>query len=540
MKSTPTASTAYGLQMTNLGRESATPEALVKGSLEVNSTSRLSLVSVVLTALCITVNHVFTIGTGALALGDTLLVLALALMGWFKATGSRVAFIGYMLVSLWIVVGFRVIKGFWDITLPLFMGTLLASLSSSFPKPQLGPYVFEASGILMFVGSLFVLHYGLELIRERGGGTSAAEAVRATRRSRAMLAALALVAAVVTVGAYAYTDEDRWVAPRDGVVKIGVIVPAEGPYAILGTSFVKAVEMARDDLKNTKYRYDLVIRDSGPNPAKAAAVIRRVINEDKVNAIVGGVSLIGEVTKPMAAAARIPHTCVCTVSSIGDGSYNFTNIPSPEAEATRWVQEAKRRGIARIAIVAQDYPSINNHVRALKAEVARVGLAITYDKRFGESVNDYREFIAQAQASRPDVYYVEALHPNLERLGQQLVDAKIRNISSVVAPSLSTQPDLFEGVWYTDSNLRDIGFRKRFEDKYPRIQFATHMMPYAYDSFNMIVAAFERGENPAVYIRNLRSYEGTADELVKAPGSGNFQSTPTVWMIKNGKPTLLN
>ena len=274
--------------------------------------------------------------------------------------------------------------------------------------------------------------------------------------------------------------------------------------------------------------------------AKAAAVIRRVIQEDKVSAIVGGVSLIGQVTKSMAAAARIPHTCVCTVSSIGDGSYNFTNIPSPEAEATRWVQEAKKRGIARIAVVAQDYPSINNHVKALETEVAREGLHIIYDRRFADAVNDFRVFIAEARASAPDVYYVEALHPQLERLGQQLADAKIRNLSSVVAPSLSTQPDLFEGVWYTDSNLRDIGFRKRFENKYPGVQFATHMMPYAYDSFNMIVAAFERGENPATYLRDLRSYDGTADKLVKAPGSGNFQSTPTVWMIKNGKPTLVN
>ena len=505
-----------------------------------NSTARLSLVSVVLTTVFITVNHLYTIGNGAWGLGGILLALALAFMGRLRANGSRAAFVGYLLVNAWIVVGFGLLKGLWDITLPLFLGTLLASLSSAFPRPQLGPYAFEASGILMFVGSLFVLRYGLALIRERRAVASGMRPVAATPWSTATLLAVGFVALIVVAGVYAYSDEDRWVAPRDGVVKIGVVVPTEGPYAILGTSFVKAVEMARDDLKNTRYRYELVIRDSGPDPAKAAAVIRRVIQEDRVSAIVGGVSLIGQVTKPMAAAARIPHTCVCTVSSIGDGNYNFTNIPSPEAEAIRWVQEAKKRGIGRIAIVAQDYPSINNHVKALKAEVAREGLQITYDRRFGESVMEFGDIIAQARAASPDVYYVEALHPNLERLGRQLADAKIRNISSVVAPSLSTQPDLFEGVWYTDSDLRDPGFRKRFEDKYPGIQFATHMMPYAYDSFNMIVAAFERAENPAVYIRNLRTYQGTADELVKAPGSGNFQSKPTVWMIRNGKPALLD
>jgi ABC-type branched-subunit amino acid transport system substrate-binding protein len=109
---------------------------------------------------------------------------------------------------------------------------------------------------------------------------------------------------------------------------------------LLGSSFVKAVEMARDDLQDTRYRYQLVVRDSGPDPARAREVIARTIDEDGVQAIVGGISLIGQVTKPYATRARIPHTCVCTVASIADGAYNFTNIPSPEAEALRWTEEA--------------------------------------------------------------------------------------------------------------------------------------------------------------------------------------------------------
>src|SRR5437762_233756 len=112
-------------------------------------------------------------------------------------------------------------------------------------------------------------------------------------------------------------------------------------------------------------------------------------------------------------------------------------------------------------------------------------------------------------------------------------------VSSVVAPSLSQKPELFEGVWYTDSNLRDMAFRQRFEDKYPGTRFATHMMPYAYDSLNMIVKAFEHGENPAVYLRNIRGYEGTAGLLTKQPGSGAFGSSPAVWVITNGKPMLI-
>lgn len=494
--------------------------------------ARRSLLSVIVTAVLITVNHLYPLGTRALGLGAVLVVVPTALLWWFRNTNSRAAFVGYLLMNLWIVVGFGLVKGLWKSTLPVFLGTLLASLSTSFPRPTLGPVPFELSGILTFVGSLFVLYYGYRLIQARREAARGAELLAFT--------ASALVVSVVIAGAYAFTDRDRWSAPANGVVKIGVIVPASGPYAVLGNSFLKAVEMAKSDFRGTKYQYQLVLVDVGEDPGQARTAIERAIRDEKVDAIVGGISRFGQVTRPLATAARILHTCVCSVTSIGDGAYNFTNIPSPEAEGIRWVDEAQRRGIRKIALLTQYYPSIHGHVQALKAEATRAGLRITYAQEFADSVTDFRSMIAQARVSSPDVYYVEALNPQLDVLGQQLVEAKIRNISSVVAPSVSQRPELFEGAWYTDSNLRDFAFRARFEEKYPGTQFATHMMPYAYDDFNMIAQAFERGANPAVYVRNIRTYDGNAGTLTKAPGSGNFQSTPAVWVIQHGKPALIS
>jgi ABC-type branched-subunit amino acid transport system substrate-binding protein len=481
------------------------------------------------TAILIVVNHLYPLGTKTLALGAVLVVMPTALLWWFRNTRSRVAFAGYLLMNLWIVVGFGLIKGLWESVLPVFLGTLLSAVSASFPRPTLGPVPLELSGILTFIGSLFVLFYAYRLVRAYHDAPAVTHAVP--------LAGGALLAAAI-IGAYVFAGRDRWTPLVNGVVRIGVVVPTEGPYTILGNSFVKAVQMARDDLRGTRYRYELVMVDVGQDPDQARAAIQRAIREQRVNAIVGGISLFGQVTKPLATAARIPHTCVCTVTSIGDGAYNFTNIPSPEAEAVLWVQEARRRDIRRVALLTQDYPSIHNHVTALKAEAVRAGLAIVYERAFPDSVTDFRALIGEARGASPDVYYVEALNPQLDMLGQQLADARIRNIASVVAPSLSRQPDLFEGTWYTDSNLREVVFKARFETKYPGTQFATHMMPYAYDDFNMIVQAFERGENPAVYIRKIAVYDGTAGTLTKPSRSGTFQSTPAVWLIRNGRPAL--
>jgi ABC-type branched-subunit amino acid transport system substrate-binding protein len=501
--------------------------------------ARASLLSVFVAAATITVNHLFALGPKALLLGLGLTVVPALLLRRFTATRSRAALTGYLLINLWIVAGFGLYKGLWKGALRLFLGTLLSALSSEFPKPTVGSMTFEMSGLLMLVSTLFVLHYGVQFVRGEQNGTGRC-AARMGRRGKTAAAVAALIGFGAIAGAFVVNDRDRWTPPPDGIVRIGIIVPTTGPYSILGNSFVKAVQMARDDLRGTKYRYELIIRDTDPDPAKARAVIEKVIREDRVAAVVGGISLIGQVTRPLVTQARTPHICVCTVGSIGDGVYSFTNIPSPEAEAVRWVQEAQRRGIRNIALLSQDYPSINSHVKALKIEAARAHLQIAYERRFDDSVGDFRAFISQAAAVRPDVYFVEALNPALDRLAGQLADAGVRNISSVVAPSLSEKPELFEGAWYTDSNLLDREFKLRFERKYPGTQFATHMMPYAYDSLNMIVQAFERGQNPAVHLRQMTSYDGTADKLTKSPGGGNFKSRPAVWVVKNSKPTLVD
>ena len=312
-------------------------------------------------------------------------------------------------------------------------------------------------------------------------------------------------------------------------IKIGVIVPESGQSQLLGASFLKAVELAQEDLKNTKNTYELIIEDSGTTPEQAERAIKKLINVDHVHALLGGISKTGEIVKSYATAAKIPHLCVCSVKTIGDGEYNFTNIPIPEDEAGRWVTEARERGVKIVAIISQDYPSVNGHVKALRERTPGAGISIVYVKQFEESTTDFRAMIAKANKGRqPDVYFVSGYPPALDHLREQLKAQGARNVASIIAPSISDRMELFEGDWYTDSDLAHDEFKERFEQKYPNTRFATHMMPYAYDSFNILVQAFESGENPVEYVRGVTSYKGEAGAITRERGSGNFRSRPAV------------
>ena len=497
----------------------------------VHKFARLSLASIIITAVFITIHHLYKLGPPALILGSVIVASGVMLLRWFRSTKGIIPLILYVLLNVWLIVGFGLMDGFWDSTIKVFFANFLFPGSRLFIRLPLGPYLFELSGVLTFLGSMYILYYGYKFF-------SAVFVARQwkilNRRLKLMYGALFII--MITLGSY-QSLEKTIIIPRDKVVKIGITIPMEGQGKLLGTSFLKAIELAKEDMKRTKYKYELVIENSGTTPIETDKAIQKLIEKDHVQAIVGGISASGRIIKPYATSAKIPHLCVCSIKTIGDGEYNFTNIPLAEDEAIAWVAEAKKQGIKTVSIMNQKYPSIEGHVRALEEEARRQGIEIVYEKGFEGSTTDFSSLIKDAKNKKPDIFFISAFSPALDFLGTQLKANGIKNIASIVALSVSNRPDLFEGDWYTDSYV-DSAFKARFEQKYPGVRFATHMMPYAYDSFNMMVQAFESGQDPAEYLQRLTKYDGTSGALTRKASEGNFRSVPAVWIIKNGKPQL--
>jgi hypothetical protein len=201
-----------------------------------------------------------------------------------------------------------------------------------------------------------------------------------------------------------------------------------------------------------------------------------------VAAIVGGISKVGEHVAPIATEAKVPHICICSIPTIGDGRYNYTNIPLAEDEAEAWVAEAKARGLRTIAILAQKYASVDGHINALKIVARAAGLQVVYEYRFPAGATDFLKPMMAAGATNPDVYFVSAYEPSLTALGKQIqvaekVHGKDLNVASIVAISLAPDLRIFEGAWYTDSDLPKPEVFGQFLKAFPATELITHMMP---------------------------------------------------------------
>jgi ABC-type branched-subunit amino acid transport system substrate-binding protein len=349
-------------------------------------------------------------------------------------------------------------------------------------------------------------------------------------------------AGLLTLVACSDGGDSRPADSSRSTIKIGVIAPLEGPSASLAQSFLEAARVSIDTLPDTKRNYQLVIEDGGTTPEESQRAARRLVEEDGVDAIVGGISKVGEEVAPIASAAKVPQICVCSVPTIGDGQYNFTNIPLGKDEAEAWVAEAKSRGLRTIAVLAQSYKSVDIQVADMKAAAERDGMQVVYEYRFPQGTTEFLEPMQAAGAKNPDVYFVSGYEPSLTAVGKQIrvaeeVHGKDLEVASIVAISTSQDLSTFDGAWYTDSDLPSDTVLAQFEKAYPNSEFITHMMPYAYDSVRMLVNGFERGD-VVNYLRNLTSYDGSNGPITREAGSGNFRSKPVVWVVKNGRPEV--
>ena len=324
------------------------------------------------------------------------------------------------------------------------------------------------------------------------------------------------------------------------VVKIGVIAPLTGAASIYGNSMVDGIKLAEQDMHGTKKTYQVIVEDDGSNPGQSASAAQKLINSDKVQAILTMTSATGNAVKPIATANKIPHICVCTDTTVANTEYNFTDLVSNESEARLWLSEAAKHKVHTVAIIAQNHPGFLPLIAALNKYSSEYGITIVHQEKWDSNSSDFKTLIAKSKATNPDIYWIGGFPPGADIIGQEMYDEGIRNISSSVSFDTAADPKLYEGLWYEDTGITSISFRDRFEKQFPGIRFNVRSAPFGYDMYNMVVKGSESGGDLNENLSSLTTFNGISGTTTLAAGTRNFYATPMLWIMKDGKPEPLS
>jgi branched-chain amino acid transport system substrate-binding protein len=214
-------------------------------------------------------------------------------------------------------------------------------------------------------------------------------------RSLVSFAALSLTAA-----AFAQSNQP---------IKIGTFVARTGQAAFLGEPAKQAFELYVDQLNKAGgiggRKVELIVYDSKSSAKEAADLVRRLIDQDKVDIIVGGTST-GETMAavPMVEETKIPFVSLAGATVVIDPvkRYVFKTPHTDKMSVEQIYKRVKLDGGAKVAVLAGAGGYDQSCRKHAKDVASAVGIQLVADEQHGTGDADVTVQLTNIRRSNPD------------------------------------------------------------------------------------------------------------------------------------------
>jgi len=262
------------------------------------------------------------------------------------------------------------------------------------------------------------------------------------------------VAAVLAAGAIALASIHS--AAEEGVnadtITFGQAAVLDGPAAALGQGMRNGLQAAFDEVNARGgvhgRKLKLISRDDGYEPERAIAETRKLIEEDKVFALIGPVGTpTSAAAQPIATVAKVPFIGAFTGAGFlrNPKLENVINLrASYGAETEAWIKHlTEDLKIKKIAIFYQDDAFGRAGLDGVKAAMAKRGLELAEEATYERNTVAVKTALLTLRRAAPDaVVMVGAYKPCAEviKLAHRLeFNPVFVNISFVGASALAKE-----------------------------------------------------------------------------------------------------
>jgi len=196
-------------------------------------------------------------------------------------------------------------------------------------------------------------------------------------------------------------------APAFADINVGVIASLTGPAAALGAETKKAIALFPSTVGGEKVNF--ILLDDGTDPTNAVKNVRKLISEDKVDAILGP-NLISTATAmaDVANAEKTPMISVAPLDVSGDKrGYIFRSEPSADLMVNRIVADMVESGAKTVGFIGFSDSWGELLLKALtKATEGKINIVAS--ERYGRTDPSVQAQILKIMSAKPDVVFVGA------------------------------------------------------------------------------------------------------------------------------------
>lgn len=309
-------------------------------------------------------------------------------------------------------------------------------------------------------------------------------------------------------------------------IKIGLIAPLTGDAAGLGADVLHGVEMAVEKINAAGgidgKMIDLIAEDGRCTGADAATAAQKLVNVDKVIAIVGG-QCSGETlaAAPIAEAGKV--VMISPVSSSPDvteaGDYVFRNYPSDALKTTAMKSYFDANGIKTIAMITENTDFSQGFRESFKSKVGES--AMVFDEVVEPSTKDFRTLMTRLKDIKADMFFPNAnsdavIGPMMQQLREAGIDMPAIVHDAGDSASMAKSVQEVEGLYVINvpSVAKDESFNTAFKEKHGDAQYGVAFAGFAYDSLNTIAEGIKAGAKDSTELKDwlyaMSSYTGVS------------------------------
>ena len=196
-------------------------------------------------------------------------------------------------------------------------------------------------------------------------------------------------------------------------IKVGVIGPMSGFESFIGPDILKGVQVAVNQINANGgilgRQVQIITADTGGDAVDAVPALRKLINVDQVNLIVGPSSLEAQAVLPILQQSKIPNIIVGGTTQLDNlvSTYVWRSTPSDNLLGVAMAYYAHNKGYTKAALVFGS----NESAQTLKAPVVdafkRHGGTIVADINLVPDQSSYRSEIEQLYAAHPQVVFTQ-------------------------------------------------------------------------------------------------------------------------------------
>ena len=344
-------------------------------------------------------------------------------------------------------------------------------------------------------------------------------------------------------------------------VKIGVSAPLSGDIAALGQSTRNAVLLAQEEINakggikvgGTMQKVTFIIEDDENKPEAAATVFQKLINQDKVSAIIGSQSSkCSNAGAPIAEAAGIPQISPWSTNpNVTKGKhfvFRACFIDPFQGKAVAGFARGKMK--AATAAVLYDVASDYNKgiAEVFRDEFAKAGGKIVSFETYNTNDKDFSAQLSKIKGVTPDVLFLPNYFNDVPLQIQQA--RKLGMTCKFIGSDGWDNQELIkmggkdmEGTFFTNHYSPDVDrpASKAFIAKYTK-KFNTQVDAAAaltYDSVYLLVNAMEKaGKTDPKSIRDAiaatKDFDGVTGTIT-FNGSGDPVKGAVIIRVSNGK-----